>query len=45
MVPHEYGLGPEQKLRIGTKIAADLVSKIMVDLQSMQVRGGFRAVV
>lgn len=37
VVPHEYGLEPHQKLRIGSKIAAELVSKILTDLASMQV--------
>jgi hypothetical protein len=40
VVPHEYGLEPAQKLRIGAKIAAELVAKLLMDLASMQVGGG-----
>jgi hypothetical protein len=36
VVPNEYGLGPGQKLTIGSKIAADLISKILMDFASMQ---------
>ncbi|KAI8468422.1 MAG: histidine phosphatase superfamily-domain-containing protein [Monoraphidium minutum] len=36
VVPHEYGLEADQKLRIGSKIAAELVAKVMMDLASMQ---------
>jgi hypothetical protein len=38
VVPHEYGLEAEQKLRIGSKIAAELLTKLLMDLASMQVR-------
>jgi len=37
-VPHEYGLEASQKLRIGSKIAAELLAKLLMDLASMQVR-------
>ena len=43
VVPNEYGVGPDQKLRIGSKIAAELVAKLLTDLASMQVWGGERA--
>ncbi|KIY93222.1 inositolhexakisphosphate/diphosphoinositol-pentakisphosphatekinase [Monoraphidium neglectum] len=36
VVPHEYGLEAEQKLRIGSKIAAELLTKLLMDLASMQ---------
>ncbi len=36
VIPCEYGLDPGGKLRIGSKIANELLGKLMVDLASMR---------
>jgi hypothetical protein len=38
VVPHEYGLDGPGKLLIGSKICAELLGKLMCDLDSMKVR-------
>jgi hypothetical protein len=38
VVPHEYGLDEQGKLLIGSKICAELLGKLLVDLESMKVR-------
>jgi inositol hexakisphosphate/diphosphoinositol-pentakisphosphate kinase len=40
VVPHEYGLDPQGKLHIGSKICCELLAKLLADLDSMQVGGG-----
>ena len=40
VVPHEYGLDPQGKLHIGSKICCELLAKLLADLDSMQVNGG-----
>lgn len=37
VVPHEYGLNGSGKLLIGSKICAELLGKLMCDLDSMKV--------
>jgi hypothetical protein len=39
VVPHEYGLDGPGKLLIGSKICAELLGKLLCDLDSMKVRG------
>ena len=39
VVPHEYGLDGSGKLLIGSKICAELLGKLMCDLDSMKVGG------
>lgn len=39
VVPHEYGLDGPGKLLIGSKICAELLGKLMCDLDSMKVGG------
>jgi hypothetical protein len=39
VVPHEYGLDEHGKLLIGSKICAELLGKLLCDLESMKVRG------
>ncbi|KAJ3696088.1 hypothetical protein LUZ60_001465 [Juncus effusus] len=34
VIPNEYGINPEQKLRIGSKIARRLLGKILIDLRN-----------
>ncbi|KAM1444000.1 hypothetical protein ACFX2I_040207 [Malus domestica] len=34
VIPNEYGINPTQKLKIGSKIAQRLLSKIMIDLRN-----------
>jgi hypothetical protein len=36
VIPNEYGLAPEQRLDIGGKIAAELLGKLLADLESMR---------
>lgn len=38
VVPHEYGLDEHGKLLIGSKICAELLGKLLCDLESMKVR-------
>jgi hypothetical protein len=46
VVPHEYGLDGPGKLLIGSKICAELLGKLLCDLDSMKVRARLlRAVV
>jgi inositol hexakisphosphate/diphosphoinositol-pentakisphosphate kinase len=39
VVPHEYGLDGPGKLLIGSKICAELLGKLLCDLDSMKVGG------
>ncbi|KFK25743.1 hypothetical protein AALP_AA8G153900 [Arabis alpina] len=34
VIPNEYGINPEQKLKIGSKIARRLLGKILIDLRN-----------
>jgi len=34
VVPAEYGIVPDYKLRIGKKIASELIGKLLADLQN-----------
>jgi hypothetical protein len=36
VIPNEYGLAPAQRLDIGGKIAAELLGKLLADLESMR---------
>lgn len=36
VIPHEYGLDPQSKLSIGSKIAKELVGKLCADLCAMR---------
>lgn len=37
VVPHEYGLDPPSKLRIGAKICCELLAKLLADLDATKV--------
>lgn len=41
VVPHEYGLDGPGKLLIGGKICAELLGKLLCDLDSMKVGTAF----
>lgn len=41
-MPHEYGLDEHGKLLIGSKICAELLGKLMCDLDSMKVGRGWK---
>ena len=36
VIPNEYGIDPEGKLKIGSKICTNLLGKILSDLQNMR---------
>lgn len=36
VIPNEYGINPEQKLRIGSKICNALLGKLLADLGNMR---------
>lgn len=36
VIPNEYGIDPEGKLKIGSKICANLLGKVLSDLQNMR---------
>eukprot|EP00967_Tisochrysis_lutea_P050340 scaffold61887_cov18-Tisochrysis_lutea.AAC.3 len=42
IIPHEYGLDPMGKLSIGSKIAKELVGKLLADLCAMRWAGDKR---
>jgi hypothetical protein len=44
VVPHEYGLDGPGKLLIGSKICAELLGKLLCDLDSMKVRDSWHCV-
>lgn len=36
VIPAEYGISPQYKLRIGSKIAKELVDKLLLDLENVK---------
>ncbi|KAF5841492.1 hypothetical protein DUNSADRAFT_12657, partial [Dunaliella salina] len=36
VIPNEYGIDPQGKLRIGSRIATELLGKLLVDLDAMR---------
>lgn len=36
VIPNEYGINPEQKLRIGSKICNALLGKLLADMGNMR---------
>lgn len=36
MIPNEYGIDADGKLKIGSKICANLLGKVLADLQNMR---------